>query len=87
MLKNTDLTRFIINLLPESIKGKVSGSTHRTLLAFNAACLHDFIIRAKKLDEGTMTALLPALLDPMQSKTASREAIVSLLTISVVPIC
>jgi U3 small nucleolar RNA-associated protein 10 len=63
MLKNTDVARFVAKLVPESIK---KGYCHRTLLAFNAACLHDFMLRSARLDEGTMTFILAALLEPLQ---------------------
>ncbi|KAH8833345.1 armadillo-type protein [Flagelloscypha sp. PMI_526] len=75
MLKNTDVTRFIINLLPDNLKKKSGPPPHRTLLAFNLSCLHDFISRSKRLDEGTMVALLPALLEPMQNVDAPRDAL------------
>ncbi|PFH46286.1 hypothetical protein AMATHDRAFT_155738 [Amanita thiersii Skay4041] len=63
MLKNTDVSRFIASLLPSSLKDK---RAHRVLLTFNAACLHDFITRSKRLDEGTVAFLLPALLSPLK---------------------
>ncbi|KAF8154101.1 hypothetical protein B0H34DRAFT_800000 [Crassisporium funariophilum] len=74
MLRNPDLTRFVAFLLPAAIK---KGLSHRTLLAFNAATLHDFIKRSKALDEGTLAHLLPALLEPLQQKgrTASKDSI------------
>lgn len=65
MLKNSDASRFITSLLPSALKG---GYTHRTLLAFNAATLHDFIARSKTLDEGTLAYMLPALLEPLQHR-------------------
>jgi U3 small nucleolar RNA-associated protein 10 len=57
-----------------------NGFSHRVLLAFNAATLHEFITRSKVLDEGTMAYLLPALLAPLQQKssTPSLDSIVSL---------
>ncbi|KAJ6630100.1 hypothetical protein B0H10DRAFT_1984968 [Mycena sp. CBHHK59/15] len=66
MLKNSDVTRFIINLLPTAIKG---GYSHHTLLAFNAATLHDYLTRTKTLDEGTLACMLPALLEPLQNRS------------------
>ncbi|KAJ7222324.1 hypothetical protein GGX14DRAFT_663256 [Mycena pura] len=66
MLKNSDVTRFIVNLLPSAIKGNCS---HRTLLAFNAATLHDYLARAKALDEGTVAHLLPAFMEPLQNRS------------------
>jgi U3 small nucleolar RNA-associated protein 10 len=77
MLRNAELARFITSLLPTAVK---NGFSHRILLAFNAATLHEFITRVKVLDEGTMAYLLPALLVPLQQKslTLSPDSIVSL---------
>jgi hypothetical protein len=80
MLRNSDVTRFITSLLPDAIKG---GYVHHTLLAFNAATLSDFIIHSKTLDEGTVAFLLPALLEPLQTRSSGekplpKDAIVSL---------
>jgi U3 small nucleolar RNA-associated protein 10 len=77
MLKNQDLARFVVSLLPTAIK---KGLTHHVLLAFNAATLHDFIKRSKTINEGTVAYLLPALLEPLQQKPKklSKDAVVSL---------
>jgi U3 small nucleolar RNA-associated protein 10 len=76
MLKNQDLARFVVSLLPTAIK---KGLTHHVLLAFNAATLHDFIKRSKTINEGTIAYLLPALLEPLQQKPKklSKDAAVS----------
>ncbi|KAJ7452113.1 hypothetical protein B0H11DRAFT_1742292 [Mycena galericulata] len=66
MLKNSDATRFVVNLLPTAIKGNHS---HHTLIAFNAATIHDYLTRTKALDEGTLAHLLPALLEPLQNRS------------------
>ncbi|KAF7373573.1 U3 small nucleolar RNA-associated protein 10 [Mycena sanguinolenta] len=66
MLKNSDATRFIVNLLPTAIK---ANCVHHTLLAFNAATLHDYLTRTKTLDEGILALLLPALLEPLQHRS------------------
>jgi hypothetical protein len=71
MLKNTDVARFVVALLPNALK---SDHVHRTLLAFNAASLHDFILRSKSLDEGTVAFLLPALLEPLQKRPSGADA-------------
>ncbi|KAK0216141.1 armadillo-type protein [Armillaria fumosa] len=63
MFTNSDVSRFIANLLPAATKG---GYSHRSLLAFNAAALHDFMLHSKVLDDGTLAYLLPALLEPLQ---------------------
>ncbi|KAF9526013.1 hypothetical protein CPB83DRAFT_877003 [Crepidotus variabilis] len=74
MLKNPDLARFVVSLLPKAIKKK---QVHRTLIAFNAATLYEFITRSKILDEGTIAYLLPALLAPLQQKAkyTTRDAV------------
>ena len=76
MLRNTDLARFVTSLLPSAVNNRVS---HRVLLIFNTATLHEFITRSKELDEGTMAYLLPSLLAPLQQKspTPSQDSIVS----------
>ncbi|ESK96722.1 u3 small nucleolar RNA-associated protein 10 [Moniliophthora roreri MCA 2997] len=71
MTKNTVAARFIASLLPNAIKEE---RAHRTLIAFNAATLCDFITRSKSLDEGTLAYLLPALVDPLQIESP-KEAI------------
>ncbi|KAG7447396.1 uncharacterized protein BT62DRAFT_967377 [Guyanagaster necrorhizus] len=74
MLKNSDVSRFIVNLLPAAIKG---GYSHRSLLAFNAASLHDYMMHSKTLDDGTLAYLLPAFLKPLQnhSELPAKDAI------------
>jgi U3 small nucleolar RNA-associated protein 10 len=71
MLRNSDVARFVTSLLPIAMK---DGYSHRVLLAFNAACLHDFILRSRTLDEGTLAYLLPALLEPLQHVPNIRDA-------------
>ena len=66
MLKNDDVSRFVTSLLPTATK---KGLNHRVLLAFNAATLHDFIKRSKSINEGTISYLLPALLEPLKPKS------------------
>ncbi|KAF9021672.1 hypothetical protein BDZ89DRAFT_1137818 [Hymenopellis radicata] len=73
MLKNTEVTRFITNLLPSALK---AGSSHRTLLAFNAATLHDYLAHKKDLDDGTVAHILPALLEPLHKRSdAPKDAV------------
>ncbi|KAK7055439.1 U3 small nucleolar RNA-associated protein 10 [Favolaschia claudopus] len=73
MLKNSDATRFILDLLPAAVNKKTS---HRTLLAFNAATIHDYLTRIKALDEGTLAHLLPALLEPLHHRSeVTKDAI------------
>lgn len=71
MLRNSDVARFVTSLLPSAMK---DGFSHRVMLAFNAACLHDFILRSRALDEGTLAYLLPALLQPLQHTPNVRDA-------------
>ncbi|KAK1226193.1 snoRNA-binding rRNA-processing protein utp10 [Marasmius sp. AFHP31] len=71
MKKNTVVARQIASFLPNAIKHE---RTHRTLIAFNAATLHDFITQSQTLDEGSLAYLLPALVDPLQNET-SKDAI------------
>lgn len=66
MIQNSDVARFVTSLLPNAIKGAF---VHRALVAFNAACLHDFILGSKTLNEGTLAHLLPALLEPLQTRS------------------
>lgn len=78
MLRSTELARFVTSLFPTAVK---NGLSHRVLLTFNAATLHEFITRSKDMDEGTMAYLLPALLVPMQqmsSTSTSQDSIVSM---------
>ncbi|KAJ8075131.1 snoRNA-binding rRNA-processing protein utp10 [Marasmius tenuissimus] len=72
MKKNTVVARQIASFLPNAIKHE---RTHRTLIAFNAATLHDFITQSKTLDEGSLAYLLPALVEPLQNET-SKDAVV-----------
>ena len=73
MLRNTDIARFVASLLPIVMKG---GYSHRLLLAFNAACLYDFLLRSSQLDEGTVAYLLPALLESLRKVPVNRDAVV-----------
>ncbi|THU93396.1 hypothetical protein K435DRAFT_779869 [Dendrothele bispora CBS 962.96] len=85
MIQNTDVARFIATLLPRAIKhqnGKRTGVSvaHSTLVAFNAATLHDFICRSKTIEdgeEGISAFVLAALVEEplMNRKNASRESI------------
>lgn len=77
MLRNSDFARFVTSLLPNALNEQ--GRVHRTLLAFNAATLNEFIKRSKKMDEGTGVMLVTSLLEPLQVKgrEPSKEAIVS----------
>jgi len=75
MLKDSDLARFVSSLLPTAIK---KGQVHSTIIAFNAATLHDFIKRGKSINEGTLAHILPALLEPLHQnqKNTVKDAVV-----------
>lgn len=72
MKRNSEVARKITQLLPDALKG--GDLVYRTLVAFNAATLHDFISTTKTFDEGTLAYLIPALLEPLQNAT-EKEAI------------
>lgn len=80
MLKDSDLTRFVTSILPVALN---KGLGHRTLIAFNAATLHDFIKRSKSVDDGTVAFLLPALLKPLtkKQKHVVKDVVVSLRSV------
>lgn len=79
MLRVPDAARFAVALLPTALK---KGYVHRTLIAFNAACMHEFLSRSAVLDEGTVAYVLPALLEALSQRAEqpSTEAIVRTLT-------
>ncbi|EGO02920.1 hypothetical protein SERLA73DRAFT_102973 [Serpula lacrymans var. lacrymans S7.3] len=72
MVDNADVGRFVAALLPNAMKGFAS---HRTLLAFNSATMHDFLARMPVLDEGSLAFVLPAFLTPLQSARGEPNAI------------
>ncbi|OAX34660.1 hypothetical protein K503DRAFT_428951 [Rhizopogon vinicolor AM-OR11-026] len=71
MAANQAVARYIASLLPTAIRGSYS---HRTLVAFNAATMHDYIATRPALDEGTLAFLLSALLAPFQTSHADANA-------------
>lgn len=79
MQQYPDIARFVVRLLPNGLKGQY---VHRTLVAFNAAVLHDFL-REATLSQEALAYLLPALLEPLQKShlttesTIIKEAVVS----------
>ena len=62
MLRNVDLTRFIVSLLPSAIQG---GYVHRALIAFHTGVFIDYVARDKTIDDGVLAFLLPSLLAPL----------------------
>ncbi|KAH7908681.1 hypothetical protein BJ138DRAFT_1128268 [Hygrophoropsis aurantiaca] len=64
MVANTDLARYVASLLPDAMKDVHS---HRALLSFNTAVMHDYLASQARLEEGTLAFVLPALLGPIQA--------------------
>lgn len=59
-----------------------SGShSHRTLLAFHVATMHDYISTAPSLDDGILAFILPSLLTPLQSSQKDANVAVSCLAV------
>ncbi|KAG1720632.1 hypothetical protein EDB19DRAFT_1775930 [Suillus lakei] len=71
MAANQAVARFIASLLPTAMRGSCS---HRTLVAFNAATMHDYIASSPALDEGILAFLLSALLVPFQTSHGDTNA-------------
>lgn len=67
MTKNSDLARFVAQLLPNTLKNGGAGM-HRALLVFHTGVLLNFIATAKELNEGTTAFLLAASLDVLQTE-------------------
>ena len=93
MASDTEVARFVTNLLPIAVKcmpslhvtclllTATSGShSHRTLLAFHVATIHDYISGASSLDDGILAFILPAMLTPLQSSQKDSNLAVSSLT-------
>ncbi|KAG2151035.1 uncharacterized protein EDB93DRAFT_318060 [Suillus bovinus] len=72
MTANQAVARFVASLLPSAIRGSCS---HRTLVAFNAATMHDYIASSTALDEGILAFMLSALLAPFQTSHSDTNAI------------
>ena len=84
MTKNSDLARFVSQLLPNTVKNGGAG-IHRALLVFHTGVLLDFIATSKELNEGTTTFLLAASLDILQEEPSEvQKANASLLQEAVV---
>lgn len=50
---------------------------HRTLLAFHAATIHDYISSIPSLGDGVLAFILPSLLAPLQSSQKDANVVVS----------
>lgn len=57
----------------------LASHSHRTLLAFHAATMHDYISTAPSLDDGILAFILPSLLTPLQSSQKDTNVAVSCL--------
>ncbi|KAF8125619.1 hypothetical protein EV363DRAFT_1225659 [Boletus edulis] len=64
MVSDTEVARFVANLLPVAVK---CSHPHRTLLAFHVATMHDYISSSPSLDDGVLAFTLPSLLTPLHS--------------------
>lgn len=65
--------------------------SHRTLLAFHAATIHDYISTVPSLDDSILAFILPSLLAPLQSSQKDANVTVSRLVAdyfhSILPLC
>ncbi|KIO05768.1 hypothetical protein M404DRAFT_103232, partial [Pisolithus tinctorius Marx 270] len=64
MVSGVEVARFTAELLPTAVKCSYS---HRTLLAFNTATMHDYISSVPRLDDGMLAFILPASLTPLET--------------------
>ncbi|KAI0692328.1 hypothetical protein BC835DRAFT_1416622 [Cytidiella melzeri] len=68
---NSDLARFVGSLLPSAVSAG-SGALHRTVIAFHAGVLLEFVKRSSQKSnssasgEGTLAWILPSVLEPLQ---------------------
>lgn len=72
MLKNSDFSRFVANLLPAALREGGTGA-YRGLVAFHTSILLDFIAKNEGLDEGTAAFLLPASMEALQIKPGAES--------------
>ncbi|EIW76657.1 hypothetical protein CONPUDRAFT_168479 [Coniophora puteana RWD-64-598 SS2] len=72
MVNNKDVARFVAEMYPNAI---AASTTHRALLAFQSATMHDYI-SSVSLDESILAMLLPSILAPLQNPN-DRNAILS----------
>ena len=100
MVSNTDVARFVANLLPTAVKcmpslpyssllltATVDSHSHRTLLAFHAATIHDYISNVPTLDDSILAFILPSLLAPLHSSQKDSNVVVSfLIAVSLQPV-
>ncbi|KAJ3898549.1 armadillo-type protein [Lentinula edodes] len=77
MLRNGDIARLVVRLLGEALKGHndglfSGGKFFRTLVAFWAATMHDFVLAhgshgAKGMSEGTSALVFAAIIEPLSA--------------------
>ncbi|KAJ3917389.1 hypothetical protein F5877DRAFT_44742 [Lentinula edodes] len=77
MLRNGDIARLVVRLLGEALKGHKDGlfsggKFFRTLVAFWAATMHDFVLAhgshgAKGMSEGTSALVFAAIIEPLSA--------------------
>lgn len=74
MLTKPDITRFVAGILPTVLKEHSTG-VHRALIAFHTGTLLEFVAKCKTIDENVMTVLLPAAMEPLQSDSPIKRAL------------
>lgn len=91
MLRDRELARFVVTLLPETLATSGGLNTHRTLICFNTSITLEYITRAERryLDAGALAFLLPALTEPLKvgelsiSQALRKDGIVSTMLLYV----
>ncbi|THH02630.1 hypothetical protein EW145_g6726 [Phellinidium pouzarii] len=68
MLKERELARYVVGLLPEALTTSGGINAHRTLICFNTAVLLEYVTRVDKrdLDAAALAFVLPALMEPLK---------------------
>jgi U3 small nucleolar RNA-associated protein 10 len=75
MTRNQSLARFIVSIVPEAVEDRC---VHRSLVAFNAGVLIEYISRLPEANEETVAFVLPALTSPLKKGSgAGKDCIVS----------
>ncbi|KAH9033947.1 hypothetical protein EDB84DRAFT_1578278 [Lactarius hengduanensis] len=67
MVRNVAVARFVASALPKAVNDRTA---HRALVAFHTAALFEYISRIKAPDDGVLSFLLPAMLEPLQQNAA-----------------
>ncbi|KAL5520451.1 hypothetical protein ACEPAG_9675 [Sanghuangporus baumii] len=68
MLKDRELTRFVVSLLPDALAVSGGRNVHRTLISFNVSTILEYVTRVERrdLDAPLLASLLPALTAPLK---------------------